>query len=55
MTAIVSPLLTDPPTRPVLRLVEPLAEDTDFADTEASGYIERDVDAWFASLPGEVS
>lgn len=54
MTAILSQLLSDlPVTRPRLRLVEPLPADSDFADSVASGYVETDVDAWFASLPGE--
>ena len=52
MTAILSPLLSDPPKRPVLRLVEPLPADRDFADTEASGYIERD-DVWADRVFGE--
>lgn len=54
MTAILSQLLSDLPiTRPRLRLVEPLPADSNFAESVRDGFIETDVDTWFASLLGE--
>jgi hypothetical protein len=55
---VVSVLLSDPP--PVLvapALLRGLGlvarpVDPDVADTEASGYLERDVDAWWARIGG---
>lgn len=55
---VVSVLLSDPP--PVLVApallrglgLIPRPVDPNFVATEAAGYIERDVDAWFARIEG---
>jgi hypothetical protein len=56
---VVSVLLSDPPpvlvAPALLRGLGPTCRpvDPDVADTEAAGYIERDVDAWYAQIGGE--
>ena len=53
MSVILSRLLSEPPRRPVLRLVKPLPADTDFEDSVAAGYVETDIDAWADRVFGE--
>lgn len=56
-TQVLSALLCDPDAAtqmagPLLRGLVARPVDPDVADTEASGYLERDVDAWWARIGG---